>query len=175
MENKPQPTPENIPCSYCGLPLRGVIRRTTEPVFCCLGCAMADSVSGGGEGPNVEQRKFMGHLLVAGFLFFNQAFFLLLSLAFRVEGKLLENHWSFWVSQFAGLSLLGLLWWLNQEHGHRRSSFFLGFLLAVALLGAGAGWVIGRPDLVTAFLLMLSAFAGWCLSRGLVRKVSPKR
>ncbi|MCH8473822.1 MAG: hypothetical protein LAT55_01170 [Opitutales bacterium] len=163
-----------MPCSYCGLPLRGVVRRKNEPVFCCLGCAMAASVSGEGEGLNAKQRKFVGHLLVAGFLFFNQAFFLLLSLAFRVEGKLLENHWSFWVSQLAGLTLLGFLWWLNQENGQRRSTWFLAFLLIVAFLGTGSGWAIGRPDLVTAFLLMLSSMAAWCLSRGLVRKVSQK-
>lgn len=161
------------PCSYCGLPLRGIARKSSEAQFCCLGCAMADSVTRGSSEITAAQKSFWSHLLSSGFLFFNQAFFLLLSLAFRVEGEISANHWTLWFSQVAGLALLTFLAWLNHFHGSAgKGRWFLWLLWTVAVLGTLLGFMQGRSDLATAMLLMLSALAAWSLSRGLVRKAS---
>ncbi len=37
--------PASLVCDYCGLPTRGVARSQGEPLFCCLGCQIADAIA----------------------------------------------------------------------------------------------------------------------------------
>ena len=153
-------------CTYCSLPVRlKDASRESEALYCCLGCAMAHRMTDGDGRPGEAVRQWWSLLLILAFLFFNQAFFLLLSLAFRQEGFDPMTHWTLWASQGIGLLFLGLLWWKNRGYASQRQIW-----LRILFLGGGLTVVMGviaeRTDLAAAGLLGVSALTGWVMTRG---------
>jgi hypothetical protein len=155
-----------VACEHCGLPFSVPRVAPGKAVYCCSGCALAARVPVDAQG-QFPVNAALVTALSAGFVFFNQAMFWMLSLllARRADAASATNAGRFAV---ASLALGGATWaalaFFQTRAGARRAVD----QALIALSGVVLGWAVsrGRAEIALGANLVL---ATWAL-RGLARK-----
>ena len=156
-----------VSCHYCGLPFKVVRTRPDGEYFCCSGCALASRVPVGADG-RFPTNPALVTAMAAGFVFFNQMLFWLLSVLLVREGRLPVAGRFAAASLVAGAVVWGGLVVVQWRLGARRWPDLLVTVLTAGLLACGVA--TGAPPCALAATASLLAWG----ARGFLKKKTPR-
>jgi hypothetical protein len=150
-------------CPTCGLPVRIAPAASSEPAYCCAGCALVARIPVDADGNFPVNTALIG-ALATGFVLFNQALFWGLSLLLAGEGRPDTARVFAWLSVAAGAVGWGML--LVQQvrsRGVRATELLVGALtgglVICGFVSAGDGRFVPTPATVLGGSLAYLAWA----------------
>ncbi len=156
---------ERVACHHCGRTFRIWRVESGRPVFCCTGCAVVNGIPVDAQG-NFPVNATLVSALAAGFVYFNQLLFWVLTALLAGEGKADLAGKTAMVSLLAGAATwLVLTGWLLRASASRIGDWVVaGLALAIGI----AGWAAGS---LACFAAANGLLLGWSV-RGLFKKKS---